>query len=353
MSAYTSSSSSSSPVSVPTSVAPARCPAVEISGIHPAAALFPLMEGPELEYLVADIRANGLREEIVLYEGLILDGRNRLRACELAGVPPRFVAWDGRGSPLAFVLSRNLHRRHLDESQRAIIAALAKDMLKEEAAQRQHAHQFGQAAGNPPGRGRNRQKSRVLPVSASLQTPRGTDARVAEMLNVSARSVATASRVLAAGDEQVIAAIEAGQLSVSDAASVIDLPKPRQRELLDMVRSGQARTLREAAGRRKPKKLPPAVRASRRSEPHVMRGKVRRACRYFTADLKTLRHYIDLAASGCGGDNDFTLSARDALATAERAMENCLQRHGQKNPRAEGDASDDDKSPDSPQRGAE
>lgn len=153
-------SSSSSPNAQPLVVTLTPGRPVEIRGIHPAATLFPLMEGAELEELVADIRAHGLREEIVLFEGLVLDGRNRLRACELAGEKPRFIAWDGVGSPLAFVLSRNLHRRHLAESQRAIVAARAKEMFKQEAAASERAQQFGSPDGNAAAWDADKQKSR-------------------------------------------------------------------------------------------------------------------------------------------------------------------------------------------------
>ena len=111
--------------------------------MHPAAELFPLMKGPEFGLLVEDIDEHSLREPVVMHMGLVLDGRNRLRACEIAKVEPRFVEWEGVGSPLAFVLSRNLHRRHLNESQRAIIAARAKAIFEEEAAERKRASQFG------------------------------------------------------------------------------------------------------------------------------------------------------------------------------------------------------------------
>jgi ParB-like chromosome segregation protein Spo0J len=56
---------------------------------HPLANLFPPLEEKELDELTADIRANGLRENIVLHEGKILDGRNRYYACLRAGVEPR------------------------------------------------------------------------------------------------------------------------------------------------------------------------------------------------------------------------------------------------------------------------
>jgi ParB-like chromosome segregation protein Spo0J len=82
--------------------------------VHPLAASFPLMEGEDLEALVEDIRANGQREPIELdASGQLIDGRNRLRACKLAGVAPTFVTKDV-DDPIAYILSRNLHRRHAD-----------------------------------------------------------------------------------------------------------------------------------------------------------------------------------------------------------------------------------------------
>jgi hypothetical protein len=326
----TTTNPSSSAPALPVIVTPAPSPSVEICGIHPAATLFPLMEGAELEQLVTDIRANGLREEIVLHQGLILDGRNRLRACELAGVKPRFIEWDGHGSPMAFVFSRNLHRRHLDESQRAIIAARAKEMFKEEASESERAHQFGRPGGNAATWEHDQRKPHVSVAGANLRRPERSNSRAAALLNISARSVTTASRVLALCDEQVIGAVEAGQISISDAESVAERPKSRQREALELVRSGKARTLRQAAKAKNRRTVPLAVRASKKSDPHVMRGKVRRAYRYFKSDYEAMCRYIDLAAEGCGGPNEFTLRAREALDSAERAFDDCLQRYGRK-----------------------
>jgi hypothetical protein len=104
---------------------------------HPACLLFPKLGKDELQELADDIRENGLRHPIVLYQGKILDGRNRLLACEIAGVEPRFVEWDGKGSPVEWVVSENLVRRHLTSSQCAVIAHDLLPLLEEMAKERQ------------------------------------------------------------------------------------------------------------------------------------------------------------------------------------------------------------------------
>lgn len=95
---------------------------------HPIAGLFPLLAPTELNELAESIQRSGQRDDIVLFEGLILDGRNRFRACEIAKVKPRTRVFDPKTdgpSPLRFVLDLNLSRRHLITSQRAAIAAEA------------------------------------------------------------------------------------------------------------------------------------------------------------------------------------------------------------------------------------
>lgn len=111
---------------------------------HPAANVFPLLQGEEFEALKADIAANGLREPVWLHpDGRIIDGRNRHRACIEAGVPPAFRTWDGSGSLVSFVVSLNLHRRHLTASQRAAVAVDVLPMLEDEARERRTKTQFG------------------------------------------------------------------------------------------------------------------------------------------------------------------------------------------------------------------
>lgn len=97
--------------------------------LHPLCTLFPRLEGAEFRALCDDIRANGLRQPIVVHDGMILDGGNRYRACMEAGVTPRFVKFDGKNL-VSFVLSANLHRRHMSPGQQAAIVASATDWAK-------------------------------------------------------------------------------------------------------------------------------------------------------------------------------------------------------------------------------
>jgi len=86
---------------------------------HPAAEAFPMMDDGRYGELLADIRENGQREPITLCDGMILDGRNRYRACLEAGVEP--VAREFDGDPWAFAWSLNGARRDLEDVRRALI----------------------------------------------------------------------------------------------------------------------------------------------------------------------------------------------------------------------------------------
>jgi ParB-like chromosome segregation protein Spo0J len=87
---------------------------------HPLATVDPLMEGADYAVLIEDIREHGLRESIVLYQGKILDGRNRARACAEAGTEPQYkeIAFVSDADAVAFLDSVNLHRRHLTPKQK-------------------------------------------------------------------------------------------------------------------------------------------------------------------------------------------------------------------------------------------
>jgi len=99
---------------------------VKFSGeVHPAAARYPMLDADDLQALAEDIAANGLRDPLTLdATGTLLDGRNRLAACTLAGVEPTFVVLPDGEDAAAFILSRNVERRHMGPGQRAMARAL-------------------------------------------------------------------------------------------------------------------------------------------------------------------------------------------------------------------------------------
>jgi hypothetical protein len=154
--------------------------------IHPAAEIFPLLPEGELHALTESIKASGQLIPICLYEGMILDGRNRYRACDLAGVEPRFETYSG-DDPLAHVISLNLTRRHLNESQRAMIAARLANMSH--------------------GGDRTSKQAADLPLATS-------QAEAAKLLNVSGRLLRDA-KVIAVEAPDEVAAIDAGEKAVT------------------------------------------------------------------------------------------------------------------------------------------
>jgi hypothetical protein len=214
---------------------------------HPIAEIFPLLEGPQFHELVTDIRQHGLREAIVLHsDGRILDGRNRYRACLAAGVEPAFRTWDGQGSLIAFVVSLNLHRRHLSESQRGLVAARLREQYQAEAKERQREH-----GGTAPGR------SAAVPANLPEVTGPGEwRERAAEDFGVSARTVQSAATVVEQGAPALVQAVERGEVAVSTAATVASALPPE--EQVELVARGEAEIL--AAARE--------IRAEHRSKRH-------------------------------------------------------------------------------------
>lgn len=113
--------------------------------LHPLCTLFPRLSGAEFSTLRDDIKATGLRAPIVLHDGMILDGGNRYRACIEAGVEPRFVKFTG-DNLVQFVLSVNLHRRHMTPGQQAAIVASAQDWGRAQAVGKPKLANVGQLA---------------------------------------------------------------------------------------------------------------------------------------------------------------------------------------------------------------
>jgi hypothetical protein len=166
---------------------------------HEAANIFPMIEGEEFQSLINDIRKNGQQEAIWTYQGKIIDGRNRYNAIlrlQEQGSPivPKFREWSGKGNLTSFVVSLNLHRRHLNESQRALIASKLA----------------------PPTKGRPKQKSANSRISQT---------EAAQMLNVSRRTVQEAAKVVKHGDEKLVDSVKSGEMSVAAASQTVDAAK--------------------------------------------------------------------------------------------------------------------------------
>jgi len=138
----------------------------------------------EYAKLLDDVKQHGVRESIVVHEGMILDGRHRFRAAKESGreCPQRDFdpATDGE-SVVAWVISKNLHRRHLSTSQRAMIAAESLPMYEAEAKERQ--------------RESNRARASENPEVANLPSRRKARDEAAKSAGVSPRAVQTAKKV--------------------------------------------------------------------------------------------------------------------------------------------------------------
>ena len=167
---------------------------------HPGSEIFPSMPQAEFDALVADITANGLREPIHIMGDSVVDGRHRYRACLQAGVEPQFVVVPDGTDLNALVISLNLRRRHLDESQRAMVAA--------------------RLANLPLGSNQH----------AQICAPSQDSA--AEMLNVSRRTVQHARAVLEHGAPELATAVDTGVIAVSSAAALSRLTVDAQQAVL-------------------------------------------------------------------------------------------------------------------------
>lgn len=166
---------------------------------HKYANLFPMLEGAQKDELTADIAANGILEPIVMIGDEILDGRNRFMCAKKAGVAIKSVQFSG-DDPLAFVISVNLHRRHMTTAQRALLAArLAK-----------------------------------LPKGANQHTPNGgpSQKQVSEMLSVSPRSIDRAKTIISDGAPGLDDAVAQDEISIPKAVDIASMPIKEQVALI-------------------------------------------------------------------------------------------------------------------------
>jgi hypothetical protein len=200
--------------------------------VHPAATLFPMMTDDEFEGLKQDILENGQREHVVFWCGALLDGRNRMRACEELGVKPVVFELPEDKDPWKYVISHNLHRRHLTTSQRAMVASKLADM---------------QHGGDRKSEEIKVQKGTLIEETTEIKVPKGTlieDA--AKTLSVSPRTVKRARQVQEHGSEELKVAVLQGDVPVTLAAKLVkDVPDKREQSVLvskgvDAVRKATA-----------------------------------------------------------------------------------------------------------------
>jgi hypothetical protein len=192
---------------------------------HEFANIFALHEGPQIWDLGKRIGQNGQREPCVLLDGKMLDGRRRELACIHEGIKPKYREFGSRSTdgkdPLEFVIDLNLHRRHLGEGERALAAAR---------------YATAKAGGD-----------RQSKASSHFATMVATNAEAAERFDTTESKVDRAKKVVANGTPELESAVADDTITVSDAASVADLPDKKQNKAVKEVRSGKAKTVRAAA----------------------------------------------------------------------------------------------------------
>lgn len=197
----------------------------EVAGltVHPAAELFPMMSDDQMAALVEDIKTNGQDEPIEIdAAGNLIDGRNRAKACESLGLVPKRKIYHGT-DVWQHVISQNLHRRHLTESQRAMVAA--------------------KIAVRPLGR----------PETASIDAlnPPPTQEEASAALGVSRSSTIRAKRIINHATHELQALVSEGQSSLAAAERVSELPAEEQDEIVEKVRAGES--IKKLAPRPTPK----------------------------------------------------------------------------------------------------
>lgn len=186
---------------------------------HPLSAAWPSMPENDFSDLCADMKANGQRVPIVIYEGMVLDGWHRYRACVAAGIEPMTEPFPEGHDPRAFVKSLNGHRRHQTASQRALAFA-----------------EVDRFAWAPPGRPTNPAAAAGFPA---------TTAQRAKEADVSPRTLQMAETVVANAAPVVKEAVRSGAVSVETGARIAKLPKSMQGSALEEKRAPKPKSRKE------------------------------------------------------------------------------------------------------------
>ena len=186
---------------------------------HPIANIFPMMSKDERTRLKASITDVGQLEPVLIYEGKILDGRNRYEVCQELGKTIREAVFDEDEmgmNAVQFVMATNLSRRSLKPSQASMAGAKLLSYYEDQAKERQA--ELGKSHGDDPSgkftsRGRARDEA-------------------AKVVGVSGKSISDGKKVLNKGTKELQDAVDAGEIAVSKAAKIADLPPEDQNKVV-------------------------------------------------------------------------------------------------------------------------
>jgi hypothetical protein len=186
--------------------------------IHEIARCYPKITGKDFTELKKSIRAQGLINPITLFEGKILDGSNRYRACIEENVVPTFRELPEGFNPIEYVIAQNESRRHLTVEQRAFIGAKLAKLSA----------------------GGDRRSDGFKSTAGGMSTE-----KVAQTLKISSKSIERARRVQKEGTADIVEAAEKGEVNLSQAERLAALPKEQQSPALSTVK-GQKEALARA-----------------------------------------------------------------------------------------------------------
>ena len=185
---------------------------------HEVANIFPLNR-ETIEELKISIKKQGLHEPIEIYDGKIIDGRQRYEACREIGITPTFANIQVPDI-IAYVLMKNLERRHLTDSQRAAASAKA-DFLWDKATKDSKERQKRVPVNN------------LSPPDGGNKKKRHTSAKdIAKQFNISERTVQRGSTVHKKGITDLLDHVEKGNLKIATAERIAQQPKEDQSRLL-------------------------------------------------------------------------------------------------------------------------
>lgn len=213
------------------------------SRYHDLANAFPMMTDDEFAALVEDIETNGLLHPVVMFEGKILDGRNRYEACQKLGIPHREIPFKG-DDPAAFVASENLRRRHLTPTQLAVAAENLANAMQ----------------------GRPKAKSPAGPEAPESDyadaPPVTTIAKAAQLTGASPTAIKRVRKVKKSAAPEVVEAMTSGQITATAAEALSTLPADEQAEAVAAGPKAAATKANavDAARRAAPAKQKPSAR---------------------------------------------------------------------------------------------